>query len=248
MKESYYFPHDYHARHDIKLELLTSELKMEGVGIYWCLIEMLYEEKGYIPISYYERITNVLRTEYDKLKRVIEGFDLFKNDGVKFWSESVIRRINKIKDKSEKAKASILTRWGNTNVIRTKYDGNTVKEKKGKEKKGKEKKGKEKKERKLTTFRIPTLDEIETYIKEYNLKNVTAKTFFDYFTVGNWFDSKGNPVRNWKQKLLTWEGKNYGQTGRSKQSAAQEERKPGKYANIKCQVIDNDIDDPGTTG
>jgi hypothetical protein len=31
--------------------------------------------------------------------------------------------------------------------------------------------------------------------------------FFDYFTEGNWIDSKGNPVRNWKQKLLTWANK-----------------------------------------
>ena len=30
------------------------------------------------------------------------------------------------------------------------------------------------------------------------------KIFFEYFETGNWIDSKGNKVKNWKQKLLTW--------------------------------------------
>ena len=52
-------------------------------------------------------------------------------------------------------------------------------------------------------FVEPTLEEIETYIKEKGLK-VNAKNFYDYFSTGNWVDSKGNKVKNWKQKLLTW--------------------------------------------
>lgn len=49
----------------------------------------------------------------------------------------------------------------------------------------------------------PTLEEIQEYVKEKNL-NVDAKQFYDYFSTGNWIDSKGNKVKNWKQKLLTW--------------------------------------------
>ena len=51
--------------------------------------------------------------------------------------------------------------------------------------------------------KYPSLEEIEKYIKEKNLK-VNGKQFYDYFTEGNWVDSKGNKVKNWKQKLLTW--------------------------------------------
>lgn len=50
----------------------------------------------------------------------------------------------------------------------------------------------------------PTLEEIQNYITEKKLK-VNAKQFYDYFTEGNWIDSKGNKVKNWKQKLLTWD-------------------------------------------
>ena len=49
----------------------------------------------------------------------------------------------------------------------------------------------------------PTLEEIQEYVKEKKL-NVDAKQFYDYFSTGNWIDSKGNKVKNWKQKLLTW--------------------------------------------
>ena len=53
----------------------------------------------------------------------------------------------------------------------------------------------------------PTLKEIEDYIIEKNL-NVDSRKFFDYFDAGDWVDSKGKPVRNWKQKLITWSNKN----------------------------------------
>ena len=49
----------------------------------------------------------------------------------------------------------------------------------------------------------PDFEEVEAYIKEKHL-NVKAKDFFDYFEAGDWCDSKGNKVKNWKQKLLTW--------------------------------------------
>ena len=56
---------------------------------------------------------------------------------------------------------------------------------------------------KKSRFQPPTLEEINEYIKEKNLV-VDGKQFFEYFDVGNWIDSKGNKVKNWKQKLLTW--------------------------------------------
>lgn len=52
-------------------------------------------------------------------------------------------------------------------------------------------------------IKYPTLEEVQHYIKEKGL-NVDGKQFYDYFTEGNWVDSKGNKVKNWKQKLLTW--------------------------------------------
>lgn len=57
-------------------------------------------------------------------------------------------------------------------------------------------------------FKAPSLEEIKAYAKEANL-DVDCDRFYTYFTTPNdagqtWIDSKGNRVKNWKQKLLTW--------------------------------------------
>lgn len=53
-------------------------------------------------------------------------------------------------------------------------------------------------------FVPPTLEEIENYCKEKGY-NIDTQFFYEYFTEGNWVDSKGNKVKNWKQKIITWE-------------------------------------------
>jgi len=70
---------------------------------------------------------------------------------------------------------------------------------------GKDRLGKDKKDNKK--FTPPTFEEVEAYAKERGGK-VDPKFFFDYFTEGKWIDSKGNPVRNWKQKMVSWEKHN----------------------------------------
>ena len=77
-------------------------------------------------------------------------------------------------------------------------------------KKKKEKEGEKEKENecyaraRARAFVPPTLDEVKAYVAE-RCSPVDPVAFYDYFTAGKWKDSKGNPVRNWKQKLLTWE-------------------------------------------
>ena len=60
------------------------------------------------------------------------------------------------------------------------------------------------KEKSTNKFVPPTLEEIEAYCKQRN-NRVNPKAFFDYFTEGKWKDAKGQPVKNWKQKIITWE-------------------------------------------
>ena len=56
-------------------------------------------------------------------------------------------------------------------------------------------------------FIPPTLEEVKSYAKERN-SFIDPKKFFDFYDVSKWIDSKGIPVRNWKQKFITWEGRN----------------------------------------
>ena len=57
---------------------------------------------------------------------------------------------------------------------------------------------------KKRTFKPPTLAEVNDYILEKGIHNVSAKAFFEYYEAGDWHDAKGNKVKSWKQKLLTW--------------------------------------------
>jgi hypothetical protein len=52
-------------------------------------------------------------------------------------------------------------------------------------------------------FIIPTLEQIKNYII-INDYNVDPVYFYKYFTEGNWIDSEGKKVKNWKQKIITW--------------------------------------------
>lgn len=54
-------------------------------------------------------------------------------------------------------------------------------------------------------FKKPTLEEIKDYCLNVRHNKVDYQYFYDFFTEGNWIDSKGNKVRNWKQKIITWE-------------------------------------------
>lgn len=79
-------------------------------------------------------------------------------------------------------------------------------------------------------FAPPTLEEVEEYCKERN-SSVDPKQFFEYFEAGGWKDSKGNSVKNWKQKLLTWEkfdtphnAKNTSYTAEPTRSAAEDDK------------------------
>jgi hypothetical protein len=186
---SYYFSHDYNARNDRKLIKLRLKLKMEGLGIYWCLVEMLYEEEGKISISDIPTIADELRVKQGIIDQVVTSFDLFQNDGNFFWSESVKRRLDKRLEKSEKAKESIRIRWQNTNVIRTNNDRNTIK-------------GKERKEKERKVFTPPSIDEVREYFISKGYREDVAEKAFEYYDSNEWRDRNGNEVTAWKQKMV----------------------------------------------
>ena len=66
---------------------------------------------------------------------------------------------------------------------------------------------KEKKPRAKKEFVPPTYEEVLEYARSRGREDL-ARKFFDYFDTGEWIDSKGNKVRNWKQKFITWESNN----------------------------------------
>ena len=56
------------------------------------------------------------------------------------------------------------------------------------------------------TFKPPTLEEVIEYCASRN-NMVDPRKFYDFYEAGDWIDSNGKPVRSWKQKVITWEGR-----------------------------------------
>lgn len=186
-KDTYYFAHDYNARSNKHIKKLLYKHGMVGYGIWWSLVEDLYNNANALPLEY-ESIAHDLRVHYDTVKSVINDFELFVIDGDKFSSDNVQRRLDERNKKSIKAKESAFARWNNANALRTKSDSNAIKERKGNKRKGKE-------------IYIPTLDEVQNYFYDNGYTKEIGKKAFDYYNIANWKDSKGKEVLNWKQKM-----------------------------------------------
>jgi len=125
-----YFPHEHYARNDPKLQELLMAYGLAGIGAYWCIVEMLYEQGGYIPLKSLKGISFTLHFDYDEVNNIVRHFDLFACDDEKFWSDAVNRHIEEINKISEKRRKAINKRWegqrkNNTDVIQEKYKCNT---------------------------------------------------------------------------------------------------------------------------
>lgn len=106
-----YFTHDYNAQNDIKLQNLIMKMDYQGLGWYWCIVEMLYQQGGKIELEKCQSIAFALRTDSDKIQKLIDI--VFVKDDKYFWSETILKRLKIQKEKSKSAKTSAQKRWGN---------------------------------------------------------------------------------------------------------------------------------------
>lgn len=138
---SEYFSHDYNARNDLNMKKLFMGEGLAGIGLYWCIVEMLYEKGGYIELDYIPIIAFDLRTTDEMVNNVINKYGLFSCNETHFYSDGVLKRLNMRAEKSEKARKSIEARWkkakannaDDTDEIRPYNESNTIKEKERKE-------------------------------------------------------------------------------------------------------------------
>jgi hypothetical protein len=110
-KETFWFKHDFNARGDKEMMRMRMKMGMAGIGLYWCIIEMLYEEGGYLMRTEYERIAFELQTKESDVAKLIETYSLFQTDDDRFWSNSALVRISLRASKSKKAAHSANIKW-----------------------------------------------------------------------------------------------------------------------------------------
>jgi hypothetical protein len=200
-KDTFYFSHDYNSRNDEKIKKLIRKHGMQGYGIFWAIVEELYNNANALHLDY-DGIAFDLRTESEIIKSVLHDFDLFVFNGDNFGSLSVQNRINNRQEKSQKARDSAYSRWNknkiDTNAVQTQSDSNAIKERKGKEIKGKE--SKESK---------PSIDEFLSFCKDDMIKNgmnfplyeYSLKSKFSSWVENNWKDGNNKPIKSWKSKI-----------------------------------------------
>ena len=109
-KDAFYFSHDYNARSDQKISKLLAKHGMLGYGLYWAIIEILYNNNNILEIDY-DCLSYDLRSDSEIIKSVINDFGLFTFCENTFGSISVERRLNERAKKTKKAEDSANARW-----------------------------------------------------------------------------------------------------------------------------------------
>jgi hypothetical protein len=189
MKSSYYFPHDYHSRHDPKLEKLRMEIGPVGDGIYWDLVEMLYEEGGYLPLSDCQLIAKSLNTTEELVIKVVKNAKLFLIKDEKFYSKSLLDRLNHIRTKIRKARVS--GRLGGLAKAKQSLSERLV--------------SKESKESKESKYRDvpPLLQDVINYCSERK-NGVDPQKWYNHYQSKGWLIGK-NKMKDWQASVRTWE-------------------------------------------
>jgi hypothetical protein len=199
-KDTFYFSHDYNARNDIKIKKLISKHGFLGYGLYWALIEDLYNNANALPTDY-ECIAFDLKCNEDVLISIINDYELFTFDSGFFGSLSVQRRLNERNSKSDKARQSAFNRWNlserNANALQTQCDSNAIKERKGKEKK-------------VNTPVKISFDKSLIFDKnefKNSFPDWSKEKLKHYYEAAERYSEEGNKYVNWAKAIQGWASK-----------------------------------------
>ena len=190
-----FLPHDYNARQDPKLIKLQVKHGLEGIGLYWCLVEMLWEQDNFLEYDT-DLIAYTLRTEAELIKSVAENFGLFKVENDALSSDAIAKRMAYFDEKSQKAKAAAEMRWQsgrNANAMQTHSERNAIK------KEIKKETNKEEKEINIEDFEPPTVNLILDSFPGFK----DAKKFVDFYTAKGW-KMGAAPMTDWRAAVSLW--------------------------------------------
>lgn len=211
MKDSYYFQHDYFARNDPKLVEVMMAHGMAGIGTFWCIIEMMYEQGGKLPVASCKSIAFALHVDCNMVDDIFHNYGLFQIDGDFITSKSVAERTEKRNAITETRRNAARKRWADANVMQTdanaqKSDANDVHciaKIKDKEKDKENIISPKGDKAKRTAFVKPTSDEIKSYLVEKGITNVDAERFFDFYESNGWMVGK-NKMKDWRATVRNW--------------------------------------------
>jgi len=106
-----YLQHDFGSRNNQVLLQVRRHYGMEGVGVYWCITEMLFESEGHMPLDI-DLLSYDLRSESRIISGVID-ISFSQKDGVLYsdWiKEELLERLEAYNKKIEgRSKAGVMS-------------------------------------------------------------------------------------------------------------------------------------------
>ena len=110
--KKHWFKHDFYTCNDQKMQRLDFKYPVVGYGIFFKVIELLYQNDGKIEYDL-DFISFILDYDKDVINSVLNDFDLFTIEDEVLYNKRVLESIKEITEKSEKARASANRRYGN---------------------------------------------------------------------------------------------------------------------------------------
>lgn len=108
---SEYINHKISNRSEYAFRKLIERKGAAAYGVYWYILEELYESGGKMLFEEIEPISKVLCVRKDFVVSVIKSFSLFQYDSESFWSDEVIEQIEKRQKIKDKRKEAANKRW-----------------------------------------------------------------------------------------------------------------------------------------
>lgn len=218
---------------DRKIDKLLDAQGWKGFGVYFFLCQAAYKMNGYyLEWSYDDCATTARKmgggvgsqTVHDTVdlclltglfdKVLFDRWGVLTSKGIqrRFWAAVQTRRIVPLNREywllAPEDAEGLAKRARFSDSLPTNGDLHRANEhlQEANDHKSKVKQSKVKNKNDKGAFAPPSRDEVRAYARERN-SGVDPDRFFDYFSAGDWIDSEGKPVRNWKQKFITWESK-----------------------------------------
>lgn len=240
-----WFRHDTGARNDIKLKKLARTAGIAGIGVFWVVVEILFEHGGVCPIKEVKDELEYL--EGEDLLEQLEKVGLIEiNDGIVSShrvGEEISFQEEARKQRSEHGRNAANARWGNARACSSIHEHTeecspmpndaqnatlpnlTLPIKKDT---SPSKDGSVSKESKA--FHKPTFDEVKAYCEERN-NGVDPQRFIDYYETRNWIPSGSRTqMKDWKAAVRTWE--------KNSSNSSQKTNQHKDYSDVKPEDFD----------
>ena len=232
-----YFTHDNGMRNDRKIKAVRAKFGINGYAIYNMLLEILCESElliikwDEIEIELISGDLTIVSGELTTVSEYLIQIGLLKRVNNWLFCPQLDKRASSVFDKRIHDLDS-LRKINGINITETQVSGAKSTHSKVKESKVK------KRERK---FIPPTLEEFTQYFIENDYSKELALRAWKGYEAGNWFDSSGKKILNWKQKAQHVWFKNENQHGNNKTGSRKYESVPASD-HEKDRLRDTDID------